>query len=118
MVNIFFSYLLGLYSTTVYTYIFHRHISDGSFHIGKEYKTPILPGIFDDISKNPASLLNSSILDNRIDEILDAASMHLPSTIFHLRLRPYDCQSSDCLPPILVSPKILSTLRRKWMTPW
>jgi len=110
---------LGLYSTTVYTYIFHRHISDGSFHIGKEYKTPILPGIFDDISKNPASLLNSSILDNRIDEILDAASMHLPSTIFHLRLRPYDCQSSDCLPPILVrvSNEAIKVNSRQKITP-
>ena len=102
-INAYFYNLLGLWSTNIYTYIFHRHISDGSFHIGKEYKTPILPGIFDDIYKNPTSLLNSSILDNRIDEILDAASMHLPNSFFHLRLRPYDCQSSDCLPPILVN---------------
>ena len=96
-INAYFYNLLGLWSTNIYTYIFHRHISDGSFHIGKEYKTPILPGLFDDISKN------SSILDNRIDEILDAASMHVPNSFFHLRLRPYDCQSSDCLPPILVT---------------
>jgi len=88
---------LGLWYTTVYTYIFHRHVSDGSFHIEKEYKIPILPGLFDDVA-----LKNSTILEERVNDILDAAVMHLPKSIFHLRLRPYDCQSADCLPPILV----------------
>lgn len=88
---------LGLWSTTVYTYIFHRHVSDGSFHIENEFKTPILPGLFDDQASK-----NATVLEDRINDILDAASTHLPNSFLHLRLRPYDCQSSDCLPPILV----------------
>ena len=93
----FWNFVLGLWSTIVYTYIFHRHVSDGSFHIENEFKTPILPGLFDEVA-----FKNATILDERITDILEAASLHLPNSFFHLRLRPYDCQSSECLPPILV----------------
>ena len=81
----------------MYTYVFHRHVSDGSFHIENEFKTPILPGLFDEVAYK-----NATVLDERITDILEAASLHLPNSFFHLRLRPYDCQSSECLPPILV----------------
>ena len=38
----------------------------------------------------------------QIEEILTKASANLPGTNFRLRLRPDDCRSEECLPPLLV----------------
>ena len=69
------SHILGLWYTTVYTYIFHRHVSDGSFHIEKEYKIPILPGLFDEVA-----LKNSTILEERVNDILGKLTLLITLT--------------------------------------
>ena len=90
-------YVPGAWSTLLFTYVFHRHLSDGTFHIEKEYRTTLLPGLFSD---QVAS--NATFLQLQIEEVLSRASEHLPSNKFRLRLRPDDCQSEECLPPLLV----------------
>ena len=88
---------LGAWSTLLFTYVFHRHLSDGTFHIEKEYRTTLLPGLFSDVVAS-----NATFLQLQIDELLSRASAHLPNNKFRLRLRPDDCQSEECLPPLLV----------------
>lgn len=88
---------LGAWSTLLYTYVFHRHLSDGTFHIEKEYRSRVLPGLFTD---QVAS--NSTFLQLQIEEILNRAAVNLPSSGWRLRLRPDDCQSEECMPPLLV----------------
>ena len=88
---------VGAWSTIVYTYIFHRHVSDGSFHIEKEYKNTILPGLFSD-----EVAADKTLLTRKIDDILSQAVKNLPNSVFRLRLRPQDCRSEECRPPIVV----------------
>lgn len=87
---------IGAWSTILYTYIFHRHVSDGSFHIEKEYKNTFLPGLFSDQVSTDATQLSA-----KIEEILDKAGSNLPSGAFRLRLRPQDCQECQ-RPPMVV----------------
>lgn len=91
------STILGAWSTVLYTYIFHRHISDGSFHIEKEYKSSLLPGLFND-----EVVKDAGILAGKIDEIIHKAVANLPSGAFRLRLRPQDCHSQECQRPPMV----------------
>ena len=88
---------VGAWSTIVYTYIFHRHVSDGSFHIEKEYKNTILPGLFSD-----EVAADKTLLTHKIDDILNQAVKNLPNSVFRLRLRPQDCRSEECRPPMVV----------------
>ena len=88
---------VGAWSTIVYTYIFHRHVSDGSFHIEKEYKNTILPGLFSD-----EVAADKTLLTRKIDDILNQAVKNLPNSVFRLRLRPQDCRSEECRPPMIV----------------
>merc|ERR1712018_310773 len=77
---------LDLWSSTVYTYLFHRHINDGSFHLAEEKKERTLPGLFqlnshpnhEKFSKNGSE----SHLDMRISQILNLAKSQQPSTHF------------------------------------
>ena len=73
------SFDLDLWSSTVYTYVFHRHINDGSFHLAEEKKQKTLPGVFK--TSNSGSngntgvhASNDSQLDVRISEILNIAA--------------------------------------------
>ena len=68
---------VGAWSTIVYTYIFHRHVSDGSFHIEKEYKNTILPGLFSD-----EVAADKTLLTRKIDDILSQAVKNLPNSVF------------------------------------
>lgn len=88
---------LGAWSTVIYTYIFHRHVSDGSFHIEREYKDTMLPGLFSD-----EVATDSDLLTTKIEEVLQKAGRHLPGGSFRLRLRPQDCHSEECLPPLII----------------
>jgi hypothetical protein len=87
----------GAWNTLVYTYIFHRHISDGTFHIEEEKKTVLLPGMFSE-----EAIRRPLILDKLIEEIMATASSHMPGGLMRLRLRPSDCHLAECKPPILV----------------
>lgn len=83
---------LDTWSSTVYTYIFHRRIYDGTFHIAFEHKDLILPGIF--------GAKNETIRDNRLNELLEAAGRHVP---VHggIRIRPEPCHVDPCRIPLL-----------------
>ena len=76
---IFMSFNLDLWSSTVYTYVFHRHINDGSFHLAEEKKQKKLPGLFgtSNSGSNGNTVIhasNDSQLDVRISEILNIAA--------------------------------------------
>ena len=70
---------LDSWSTTVYTYIFHRHLNDNSFHLAEEKKVKILPGLF--------GLKNDSLIDARIGNILIEAESQQPVSQGALRLQ-------------------------------
>lgn len=90
-------FVAGAWSSMVYTYTFHRHISDGTFHVEAENKNLLLPGLFADDAAS-----NSTILSQRIEDIISKASSHLPDNWLRFRLRPHDCHVEECRPPILV----------------
>lgn len=94
---------LDAWKTTVYTYIFHRHVSDGTFHIADEKKDRLLPGLFDPEVGN-----NATVIDLRIAEVLDVAANQLPAQVMRLRLRPDHCGVSEaaCRPPLLAKVSI------------
>ena len=71
-------YFAGLHSSWVYTYVFHRHLSDGSFSIGSEKKTLLLPGIFDEPLKNGDN--ETWFLSRRADELYETALSSVPSS--------------------------------------
>ena len=75
----FISFDLDLWSSTVYTYVFHRHINDGSFHLAEEKKQKKLPGLFGTANSGSngntgVHASNNSQLDVRISEILNIAA--------------------------------------------
>ena len=81
------------WSSTVYTYIFHRRIYDGTFHIAYENKDLILPGLF--------GAKNETVLDSRISELLDVAERRLPARPTGIRIRPEPCHVDPCRVPLL-----------------
>merc|ERR1719278_224025 len=77
---------LDLWSSTVYTYLFHRRINDGSFHLAHEKKETALPGLFGFNQKPHHKVLNQnaneSSLDLRISQLLNIAKSQQPSSRF------------------------------------
>ena len=61
----------------MYTYLFHRRINDGSFHLAHEKKETALPGLFGFNQKPHHKVLNQnaneSSLDLRISQLLNIA---------------------------------------------
>ena len=66
-----------LWSSTVYTYLFHRRINDGSFHLAEEKKETVLPGLFSLNRRHYQGKLSQneseSTLDMRISQLLKIA---------------------------------------------
>eukprot|EP00095_Tigriopus_kingsejongensis_P000352 maker-scaffold1125_size61249-snap-gene-0.10 protein:Tk00352 transcript:maker-scaffold1125_size61249-snap-gene-0.10-mRNA-1 annotation:"ectonucleoside triphosphate diphosphohydrolase 5-like" len=86
---------LELFSTTVFVYVFHRHISDGSFHVASEAKVQILPGIF--------RTETDSVLELRIQEVLQTILDRIPAS----------CRADEAHTPIVLAripPRILDQL--------
>lgn len=77
----------------MYTYIFHRRVYDGTFHIAYENKDLILPGLF--------GAKNETILDSRISELLEVAERRLPAVASRIRIRPEPCHVDPCRVPLL-----------------
>ncbi len=71
---------VGVFGSTVYTYVFHRHVSDGSFHVASETKKQILPGMFDDFERNQS---DDAVLLRRANELVGAAMGQVPARCFH-----------------------------------
>ncbi len=103
---------LDEHCSSSYTYVFHRHISDGTFHVAEEKRVHILPGLFTD-----DAIKNVTLLDERIAELLDKTIAQLPSSVLRLRLRPNDCQLPECRPPILVAVAGQALSRHKKASP-
>ena len=73
-------YLTDLWSSTVYTYVFHRHINDGSFHLAEEKKEKQLPGLFESNQVHRTNIspnTNDSQLDLKISQLLDIAKLQV-----------------------------------------
>ena len=87
------SLILDTWSSTVYTYIFHRRVYDGTFHIAYENKDLILPGLF--------GAKNETLLDQRISELMQVADRHLPARPTGIRIRPEPCRVDPCRIPLL-----------------
>ena len=69
-----------LWSSTVYTYVFHRHINDGSFHLAEEKKEKQLPGLFESNQVYKANVSHNTSdtqLDSRISQLLDIAKLQV-----------------------------------------
>ena len=69
--------MIDAWSSTAYTYVFHRHINDGSFHLAEEKKEKILPGLFGTnlfAGEGVKSNINESQLDVRIAQLLSVAA--------------------------------------------
>jgi hypothetical protein len=81
------------WSSTVYTYIFHRRVYDGTFHIAYENKDLILPGLF--------GAKNETLLEQRIAELMLVADRHLPARASGIRIRPEPCHVDPCRVPLL-----------------
>ena len=88
----------------MYTYIFHRRINDGTFHIAYENKDLILPGLF--------GAKNETVLESRIFELMQVAERHVPARASGIRIRPEPCHVDPCRVPLLakVSAGALDTL--------
>lgn len=100
-----FYFIPALFSSTVYTYVFHRHISDGSFHVASETKAHILPGIF--------NADNATIIDDRADELLTNALLQVP--VHCLQVDDTKSHMDHLSPPpvlIKVSPDVLQTVSK------
>ena len=72
--------ITDLWSSTVYTYVFHRHINDGSFHLAEEKKEKQLPGLFESNQLHKAYIspnANDSQLDLKISHLLDIAKLQV-----------------------------------------
>ena len=75
------------WSSTVYTYVFHRHINDGTFHLAEEKKERILPGLFGTNAFAKAGKIsnnNESQLDTRISQLLSVAALQVKKNNFPL----------------------------------
>ena len=86
-------YFLDTWSSTVYTYIYHRRVYDGTFHIAYENKDLILPGLF--------GAKNETVLESRIAELMLVADRHLPARASGIRIRPEPCHVDPCRVPLL-----------------
>ena len=64
---------LGFLSSTIYCYVFHRRVADGSFKIAEEHKKRILPGLFDPESSRP--------VHSRVQEIVSLVHDLIPEHI-------------------------------------
>ena len=77
-----------MWSSTVYTYLFHRRINDGSFHLAHEKKETALPGLFGFNQKPHHKVLNQnaneSSLDLRISQLLNIAKSQVIKELFVL----------------------------------
>jgi len=68
------------WTTTVYTFVFHRHLNDRSFHLAEEKRNKILPGLFGSGGSKAVQrpTHNESLMDARIDKILQIAEEQQP----------------------------------------
>ena len=69
---------VGLFGSTVYAYVFHRHVSDGSFHVASEEKRSVLPGLLDGAEREP-----DAAVERRAREMLAVAADLVPQRCFH-----------------------------------
>ena len=69
---------VGLFGSTVYAYVFHRHVSDGSFHVASEEKRNVLPGLLDGAEREP-----DAVVERRAREMLGVAADLVPEWCFH-----------------------------------
>ena len=72
----------------MYTYLFHRRINDGSFHLANEKKETALPGLFG-LNRRPHherldQNANESSLDLRILQLLNIAKSQVMTNDFLL----------------------------------
>lgn len=90
-----------LFSSTVFVYVFHRHISDGSFHVASETKTQILPGLFQEDTETP--------LEQRVQELLKGVLENVPASCIQR-----ESTANPKTPIVLakISPEILDHLPR------
>ena len=70
----------------MYTYLFHRRINDGSFHLAHEKKETALPGIFafnqKPYNERSNQNANESSLDLRISQLLNIAKSQVMKNHF------------------------------------
>jgi hypothetical protein len=67
--------LIALYSSSVFVYVFQRHVADGSFFIASESKFQLLSGLFNAENGN-------STLEERVSELLATAMSGVPPSCF------------------------------------
>jgi hypothetical protein len=72
---------VGLFGSTVYTYVFHRHVADGSFHVASETKKNVLPGLFDGPGHGGGG--GDAVLQEKAAELLRIAMEQVPPRCFH-----------------------------------